>query len=284
MPGTTIIPPAYDDFHWEPPEDEAFTYDPDEAGELLDEAGYTVGDDGFRTMPNGDPIGTLRLFARSESPTSLDTMDFFKEWLGDLGIKAEVTAVESNKLTEHHPRGQLRRLRSGAGTSSPTRPRCSSYMTCDQLGGWSDSWYCNEEYDALYEQQQTEIDREARAEMVKQMQQMLYEDSPYLVTAYDAIGEAFRSDRFACLRAAARPRRRLADAVRRLQLPQHAPGGRGRRLWRRRSGDRGDRRPATDERRRAPALLIGIGVAAGRGRGRGWRRGDAPPAHRGDRE
>ena len=36
--------------------------------------------------------------------------------------------------------------------------------------------------------------------MVKQMQQMLYEDAPYLVTAYDAIGEAFRSDRFACLR------------------------------------------------------------------------------------
>ena len=120
-----------------------------------------------------------------------------------------------------------------------------SYMTCDQLGNWSDSWYCNEEYDALYEQQQTEIDPEARAEMVKQMQQMLYEDAPYLVTAYDAIGEAFRSDRFACLRAAARPRRRLADPVRRLQLPQHAAGRRGRRLRRRR-----ERAPqATDGRR-----------------------------------
>ena len=75
-----------------------------------------------------------------------------------------------------------------------------SYMTCDQLGSWSDSWYCNEEYDALYEQQQTEIDPEARAEQVKQMQQILYEDAPYLVTAYSSIGEAFRSDRFACLR------------------------------------------------------------------------------------
>ena len=34
--------------------------------------------------------------------------------------------------------------------------------------------------------------------MVHQMQQMIYEDAPYLVTAYDTIGEAFRSDRFAC--------------------------------------------------------------------------------------
>jgi peptide/nickel transport system substrate-binding protein len=28
------------------------------------------------------------------------------------------------------------------------------------------------------------------------MQQMLYDDAPYLVTAYSAIGEAYRSDRF----------------------------------------------------------------------------------------
>jgi peptide/nickel transport system substrate-binding protein len=35
--------------------------------------------------------------------------------------------------------------------------------------------------------------------MVKQMQEILYRDSPYLVTAYSAIGEAVRSDRFACL-------------------------------------------------------------------------------------
>ena len=34
---------------------------------LLDEAGYTVGDDGFRTMPDGSPIGQLRLYARSDS-------------------------------------------------------------------------------------------------------------------------------------------------------------------------------------------------------------------------
>ena len=34
------------------------------AGELLDEAGYKKGDNGLRTMPDGKPIGTLRLFAR----------------------------------------------------------------------------------------------------------------------------------------------------------------------------------------------------------------------------
>ena len=58
VPGDTFIPSAYGSFRWEPPEEEAFTFDLDKAGELLDEAGYEVGSDGLRTMPDGSPIGT----------------------------------------------------------------------------------------------------------------------------------------------------------------------------------------------------------------------------------
>ncbi|MGZ8742133.1 MAG: ABC transporter substrate-binding protein [Nocardioides sp.] len=65
VPGSSLIPPGYPDFHWEPPEDVAFEFDLERAGELLDEAGYTLGEDGKRTLPSGDPIGTLRLTARS---------------------------------------------------------------------------------------------------------------------------------------------------------------------------------------------------------------------------
>ena len=196
--GTTIIPPAYADFHWAPTGDDAFTYDPEKAGQLLDEAGYKKGGDGLRTMPNGDPIGAIRLFARSESPTSLDTMNFFKEWLGDLGIKAEVKAFEDNNLTSIILEGNFDAFAWGWFVE-PDPTSMLSYMTCGQLGGWSDSWYCDKDYDAMYAQQATEMDREARAEIVKKMQQKLFEDSPYLVTMYDVIGEAFRSDRFACL-------------------------------------------------------------------------------------
>ena len=40
---------------------------------------------------------------------------------------------------------------------------------------------------------------EVQAAEIKKMQEILYRDSPYLVTAYSSIGEAVRSDRFACL-------------------------------------------------------------------------------------
>ncbi len=199
QPGSTIIPPAYSDFRWEPPADVAFSFDLDKAGQLLDEAGYTQDSDGNRTMPDGSPIGTLRLAARSDSPTSLDTMNYFQEWLADLGIDSEVETYESSKLTEVILDGTFDLFQWGWYVE-PDPNSMLDYMTCGQRGNWSDSWYCSEEYDALYDEQRVTIDRDQRIELVKQMQELLYTDAPYLVTAYSTIGEAWRSDRFACLR------------------------------------------------------------------------------------
>ena len=258
--GYTIIPPAYPDFHWAPSDEDAFKYDPDLAGQMLDDAGYTMGDDGKRTMPDGGPIGTIRLYARSESPTSLDTMNFFKEWLGDLGIDAEVKAYEDNNLTGIIIDGNFDAFAWGWFVE-PDPNSMLSYMTCDQLGVWSDSWYCDEDYDAMFASQNAETDEAARIETVKQMQQQLYEDSPYLVTTYDKIGEAFRSDRFACLQ------------------PQPDPGG----IWLMQygvssylsirpadeAGDCGGLENATeateagDDGSISTGMLVGLGVAAG---------------------
>jgi peptide/nickel transport system substrate-binding protein len=197
QPGTTIVPPAYKDYHWEPPADEAFTYDPDKAGQLLDDAGYKMGSDGFRTLPDGKPIGTLRLAARSDSPTSLHTMDYFKQWLADIGIKSEVSTYSSSQLTDEILKGNFDAFQWGWYVE-PDPDSMLSYMTTSQLGSWSDSWYSNKEYDKLYSQQHVETDEATRVGQVKKMQEILYRDSPYLVTAYSAIGEAVRSDRFAC--------------------------------------------------------------------------------------
>jgi len=197
LPGAMIIPPAYPDYVWESGDDDAFAFDLDKAAGLLDEAGYTVGADGKRTLPGGEPIGTLRLAARSDSETSPDVMEYFKEWLAELDIDAQVDTYESSKLTDVILEGTFDTFEWGWYVE-PDPDSILSYLTCDQLGNWSDSWYCDDEYDALYQQQHVEMDDTARAEMVQQMQDLLYRDAPYLVTAYSSIGEAFRSDRFAC--------------------------------------------------------------------------------------
>ena len=199
VPGDTIIPPAYSSYRWEPPADEAFTFDLEKAGQLLDEAGYKKGSGGLRTMPDGSPIGTLRLAARTDASldASVNTMEYFKEWLADLGIKAEVQTFESNRLTEIILDGNFDAFQWNWYVE-PDPDSMLSNMTCDQRGGWSDSWYCNSRYDALYEKQHVEMDQATREDQVKEMQQILFEDSPYLVTAYTTTGEAVRTDKFAC--------------------------------------------------------------------------------------
>jgi peptide/nickel transport system substrate-binding protein len=196
-PGSTVVPDAYSNYHWSPPAGEAFRFDLDKAGQELDAAGYRKGAGGKRTMPDGTPLGTLRLFARSDAKASVDTMDFFKEWLADLGIDAKVTAMDSNKLGDVILSGDYDAFQ-WDWYVEPDPDSILSDFTCAQRGGLSDSWYCDKAYDAMYTAQNTETDDARRAALITKMQQKLYEDAPYIVTAYTTTGEAVRSDRFAC--------------------------------------------------------------------------------------
>ncbi len=198
LPGTTIVPSTYATWHWEPPADQKFTFDLTKAGQLLDAAGYKVGSDGYRTLPDGKPIGTLRLAARSDSTTSLNTMDYFHQWLSDLHIKSQVQTYSSSQLTNVIYKGDYDTFQWGWYVE-PDPDSMLSYMTCGQRQGSSDSFYCNPQYDKLYNQQHVSTDKALRVTDVKKMQEILYRDSPYLVTAYSSIGEAVRSDRFHCL-------------------------------------------------------------------------------------
>ena len=60
----------------------------------------------------------------------------------------------------------------------------------------SDSFYCNPEYDKLFEEQATETDFAERQAIVREMQQMLYDAGVYLITYYANGLEAYRNDRF----------------------------------------------------------------------------------------
>jgi peptide/nickel transport system substrate-binding protein len=58
-------------------------------------------------------------------------------------------------------------------------------MLCNQYGSWNDTGYCNPEYDKLYAQQQVAIDPKERQKIVYEMQEMVYNDRPYIILTYD---------------------------------------------------------------------------------------------------
>ena len=167
-------------------------------GELLDAAGYKKGSDGLRTLPNGKPIGTLRLAARSDSPTSLNTMDYFKQWLSDLGIKSRGVDLQLQPADRRDLPGQLRRL--PVGLVRRARPRLDAQLhdlrpAAGLLGLVLLQQAVRQALPAAARRRPT---RPRGPAEIKKMQEILYRDSPYLVTAYSSIGEAVRSDRFAC--------------------------------------------------------------------------------------
>ncbi|NLE21414.1 MAG: ABC transporter substrate-binding protein, partial [Actinobacteria bacterium] len=96
-PGTTIMTPGSwvdPDYHWEPPADVRYTYDPEKAKQLLDAAGYVDSDgDGVREDKSGKPI-KLRLWARSESPESQKTGSLITDWFRDIGLKIQYQVMD----------------------------------------------------------------------------------------------------------------------------------------------------------------------------------------------
>lgn len=198
---TGVIPPIYSQFHWNPGSAER-AFDLAKANQILESAGYAKGSDGIRAK-NGKKL-KLRFFGRDSSENSKQDGEYIREWLKEIGIEVTVSIMSEDNLTTVLGKGEFD-LFDWGWVVEPDPDFQLSVMTCDQRStidggnisaGWSDSFYCDAEYDKLYEKQKTIIDPAARAEVIKQAQQMLYDDVAYSMLYYYNQFEAYRSDRF----------------------------------------------------------------------------------------
>ncbi|MFN8126572.1 MAG: ABC transporter substrate-binding protein [Candidatus Nanopelagicales bacterium] len=199
--GSTVIPPLYADLHLDPAN--PVTFNLEAANATLDAAGYKMGSDGVRVAPDGERM-SLRLLGRQESTTSQKTVEYVKDWLAQIGIEVKVKIVTEDSLYEAIGNGDYDMFEWG-WVVEPDPDYQLSTFTCDQrstddngtiYAGLSDSFYCDKEYDKLYQEQKLETDRAKRVEIVKQMQQMLYDSNPYVVTVFYDNPSAYRSDRW----------------------------------------------------------------------------------------
>jgi peptide/nickel transport system substrate-binding protein len=212
-PGTSIIPSGDKKLHYDPGAS-AYTFDPAEANKELDAAGYKKGANGIRTMPDGTRPLKFRLFGRSSSQSSKQTVQFVAGWLKDIGIDAQTKIVSDDALTEIIGQGKFDMFEWGWVVEPDPNYQLSTF-TCanrsykdggDVFANLSDSFYCNKAYDALFVKQSQQIDADQRAETVKAMQKMLYDDAPYVVLTYYDNLEAYRSDRFTNFKPQPEPR------------------------------------------------------------------------------
>jgi peptide/nickel transport system substrate-binding protein len=195
MPGTSVIPPAFP-AHWQPSDEEAITFDIDEANRILDEAGYEDTDgDGVREMPGGGRPLEFRFLANTEEPDTVPASQFIQGWLRQIGIATNVDGVTESKLVDIWYANDYDMYIWGWGPD-PDPDFMLSTFTTEQCLSWSDTCYSNPRYDRLYEEQRTTIDPEKREVLVEEMQRILYEDVPEVVLWYDNELQAYRGDRW----------------------------------------------------------------------------------------
>ncbi len=198
FPGHGLLPSYYKEFYSEPDDD--YPYDPDRAREMLDAAGYVAGDGGVRAK--GDQKLSFDLYVRSESQVNQQSARLVKEMAAEVGVEFKVQVVSADKLTEISTRQVDGKMAPDFDTfiwgwgGDPYDPSLLlALLTTDAIGGSSDSFYSNPEYDRLYEQQTGLFDAAERKPIVEQMIALSQRDLPYLVLTVDPILQAYRTDR-----------------------------------------------------------------------------------------
>jgi peptide/nickel transport system substrate-binding protein len=181
-PTVSLIAP--DAGEWMNPNLEALPFDPAEGNRILDELGYTMGSDGVRTTPDGGRM-EYEVITPTDANFNINReFEIIQAGLEQIGVKVTQKALDGTTAFEEIGAPDWKYLDfdlamwDWIGYWDPDF--MLSVVTCGQYGGWSDTGYCNPAYDELYEQQGVTTDPEARKEIVWEMQQILYDDRPYI--------------------------------------------------------------------------------------------------------
>ncbi|HET6294717.1 MAG TPA: ABC transporter substrate-binding protein, partial [Kribbella sp.] len=201
----SIVPPMYKDFFWEATGDEKVTFDVAKANKILDDAGYKKGADGIRTMPDGSRKLQFRFSIHTDTPIEDKLAEYLTGWLKDIGITLTTKRLDSSKFTEETGTTALFDIAISGWSVNPDPEEvlathlCSRRPTASGEGGGTESFYCDPQFEQLYQQQQKELDRTKRAGIIKQMEERLYTDAPVIALYYPNDLEGYRKDRIASI-------------------------------------------------------------------------------------
>jgi peptide/nickel transport system substrate-binding protein len=199
-PGLSLVTPAHGDFFDADLADYEFSIDT--ANQLLDDAGYEDTDgDGIRECladqdcPTGDL--TFRLNFPDDSDTAPREAEQLQDTWSQAGVQVQIQGFDADTLTSLCCPGFDFDVIIWSWYTDIDAGGLLAVATCAEIpSGFSETGYCNPEYDALFEAQATELDRDTRIDQIHQMQQILMDDVPYLVPYYFVSIQAWRTDTF----------------------------------------------------------------------------------------
>jgi peptide/nickel transport system substrate-binding protein len=170
---------------WQNPNLQPEEFNIELANQILDEAGYERGPDGIRVDKEGEKMQYEVI-----TPTGLQginrSFEIVQNGVEQIGIRLTQKALDDTTAFEEIGAPDWKYLEfdmamwDWVGYIDPDF--VLSVLQCNQYGNWSDTAYCNPEYDRLYKEQAVTVDQEERKQLVWQMQEMIYNDRPYIQT------------------------------------------------------------------------------------------------------
>ena len=199
-PGTTIVPPKTwkdPDYHWQPSASEEMGFDLTKAGQALDAAGYPL-KGGKRVDKQGKPV-SLRLYATSDNVPSQTEGKLITGWFEQLGIDIKFSVLDPGALSArmwnfegstYKPDFDMY-IDSWLGYVDPGQTLTAEATW--QIGATNEPAWSNAEFDRLADEQAAQLDPAQRQQSIWRMQQIMYEQTPWVVVAYPDFFEAYNT-------------------------------------------------------------------------------------------
>ncbi|HEX9122143.1 MAG TPA: ABC transporter substrate-binding protein [Actinomycetota bacterium] len=198
-PGSTIIPAgnATGGVQWHDPNVQPLPFDIDKANQILDALGYQRGSDGTR-MADGQPMAYDVVFPQDEEGAGDRAFQIIQQDFKQIGVELTQKRLDDNAAWNAMycggKCGYNFDLAMWDWFPAADPDFILSVLTCNEYGNWNDTGYCNPAYDRLYEEQKSAVDPQERQKIVFQMQEMAYNDRPYIILTYDKRLDAWSPD------------------------------------------------------------------------------------------
>jgi len=193
----SVLPPSMVAYHWEPSSDEMLDFNIAKANQMLDDLGYTKWDatHTYRIDPTTNKPFTLNCHVTNDATELISAGNLLVDSFKEIGIDLKLHVVDSAQMIDANLAGDMDLYLWGWGFDCDPDFALSVFTT-DQIGAWSDCFYSDATYDALYLKQHTAADSQERQSTIVEMQKYLYDQSPYVMLAYSSNLVAHRTDTF----------------------------------------------------------------------------------------
>lgn len=189
-PGSTIVAPATG---WHDDSIKGLPFDVAKANAILDGLGYKKGADGVR-VANGHPMSYQVVFPTEINGAGDRMFQIIQNGLKQAGVKLSMRKMDTDAATTAINGSDNKYEDYDLAMWDwipPVDPDFQlSVLTCSQWGNNNDSGYCDPAYDKLYAQQGVAPTKEARQQVIDELQKLAFDDRPYIVLVYQDVIEA----------------------------------------------------------------------------------------------